>query len=316
MSVVNAVGDAITVTSTTLGPGAGAAYGSIAAGIRAGGYGLWQVASGLILASIGASKQYTMYSKMALLTDAQAKAITEQQERTHRITDEYMIPQLKKAQQHFWGYSQTYGRNVQDLVVECATAACEYTPSVRTNASVIAKSALFVTAARRGGKRTNSLRQGSVCHDQSVRYAMVQGAMTMSDIENYVRYEENRTLRNNQFLWNKLQGASTIAMHSMSLGANMVMGAASGVNGALQNSNQLLSAGNSAVSSQMGALGGQANVFGGLGALGGQMVGSALGSNSAAALAGSPPQSGLGGLGNAGSGQTTFGGIDDGGINS
>lgn len=277
MSAYNVVGDGIQVVDLGLNVAEAATLGSGAAAAEVAGYAIWGVAAGAVLAAIGAKHQYNLYERMGVLAEVQAKAIAEQQLRTNRITDELLVPQLRKSRDFLWGRANTWGKNIWELVVECATARCTYTPPVRNNLAVVSQVAKAVNAAKRSARRSLGSRQVGIACDQTFRLGAMQATLLMGSNEVVRRFEDEKTLQWNTFYWEKMKGAANIAMKIDDIGADMVVGASTQVNSIVQIENQQYALMQNNLQQQFTALGGQASVFGGLGNLGGLITGSIMG---------------------------------------
>jgi hypothetical protein len=255
----------------------GREFGLEAANKYTQGYSLWAAAAGLILAGIGAAKQYEMYGKMGDLAAANQKLVDAQRVRYEKLMDSVFLPNLLKAKENLWGYAMPFAKSITEAVIECATQTCNYTRRKGSSLSAAGKVAASINAARRAFRRSANPRATGVCQDGAVRLAGIQAALLVSEASAASKYEDGLELQWNQFYWNRQLAAAQLAQRIGELGANLAQGAGSQLSNVLGGLGQTLSIGQQGIQQQSAGISGQAGVFGGLGSLGGLVTGNTLG---------------------------------------
>lgn len=261
----------------------GQQLGVEAAKIYTQGYQLWAAAAGLILAGVGAAKQYQMYEKMGDLAAANQKFVDAQRVRYEKLMDSVYLPNLTKAKENLWGSALPYAKSVTEIVVACATKVCEYTRRRTDSLTAAGKVAAAMNAARRTLRRSANPRATGVCADNALRLAGIQASLVVAESAAASRYEDALELQWNQFYWNRQQSAAQLAQRMGELGANLAQGASAQLSNVLGGLNSALSIGQQGVQQQSAGLQGQGAVFGGLGSLGGLIAGNVLGAAQGAA---------------------------------
>jgi hypothetical protein len=254
-----------------------AQFGQQAAVTQGQNYALWSAAAAAILAGIGAAKQYDMYEQMGDLASAQRDLINSQRQRYEKIIDSFYLPQLKQARAYMWGYANSWGRSIQELVAKCGTQACSYVRRIESVDNAVARTAGVIAAARRALRRNTAMRQIGLCGDSEVRIQALQATLVIGNLEVGKRYEDRQELAWTELYWRRMLGAAQIAQNTMQLGANMLVQSGTQLSSALAGQATLLQLGESNLQNQSRALMGQADVFGGFGALGGTLLGNTIG---------------------------------------
>jgi|GEM_PF-5132520 len=287
-------------------------FGLAAATAQTTGYALWGAAAGLILAGIGAAKQYQMYSKMGDLAGAQQKLIESQRVRYEKLMDAIYLPNMKQARENLWSYGMPYAKQITDLVVSCATQACTYVRKKSNTSAGIGRIATVMSAARRTARRSANPRAMGICCDNEARLAAVQAALVVGESLIADRYEDAQELAWNQFYANRMNQGAVLAQRMGELSNFIAQGAAGQMSSAMSGLSGVLQVGQQGLAAQSAALTGQGGVLGGLGSLGGLVAGNLLGGNQAAQLFGnigrSSPTTGLGDLATQFNNIETFGG--------
>jgi hypothetical protein len=275
-------------------------FGQAAATTYTTGYSLWAAAAGLILAGVGAYKQYQMYSQMGDLAASQQKLVDSQRARYEKQMDSIYLPNLKQARENLWSYGLPYAKSITEAVVACATKACEYARR-KTNTTLAAgRVATIMNAARRTARRSMNPRATGVCCDNESRLAAMQAALVVSESIVNDRYEDALELQWNQFYMNRMNLGAQLAQRMGELSSNMAVAAATQLSSVMGGLSQALSVGQQGIQQQGAALQGMGQVFGGLGSIGGILAGNSMGAAAGSQLFGgigrTAPSAGMGNM--------------------
>jgi hypothetical protein len=241
---------------------------------------LWAALPGVIIAALGAYKQYEMYAKMGDLAVAQQKMVDSQRERYEKLMDTVSLPNMVQARANLWGYALPYAKNITSKVVDCATAICNYNRRPTNTSAAAASVARIMSGARRTSRRASNPRATGVCCDNDARLAAVQAQLLASNVMLAERYEDEVEFKHNQFYWSRMLGGGQMAQRMAELSGNLAQGAATQLSSVLGGINTAIELGQGNARLASVGLNGQAGVFGGLGSLGGVLAGNAVGSMS------------------------------------
>ncbi len=237
----------------------------------------WQSVSSALLALVGAYKQYQMYAQMGDLAQAQQKMIDQQKTLTLDAYNTMTKPQFTKASAYLWGYGNTWGKAIVEKVAACGTAYCEYREDGGVYNRVAVQTAAVVNKAKRTGLRTTRIGQVGVCCDNDFRFAALQAGLMVKAIGIAEQFEAQKKFQWTQFYWQRNVSAAQIAQNTISTGANLLVGAGTGIQNALNGMTALAGQAGQTAELGMKSLDKSAGFFGGMAALGGAGVGTLWG---------------------------------------
>jgi len=237
----------------------------------------WQSVSSALLALVGAYKQYQMYAQMGDLAQSQQKMIDQQKTLMLDSYNTMTKPQFTKASAYLWGYGNTWGKAIVEKVAACGTAYCEYREDGGVYNRVAVQTAAIVNKAKRTGLRTTRVGQVGVCCDNDFRFAALQAGLMVKAIGVAEQFEAQKKFQWTQFYWQRNVSAAQIAQNTISTGANLLVGAGTGIQNALNGMTAL--AGQSGQTARLGmdALDASADFFSGMGSFGIAQMGRSAG---------------------------------------
>ena len=235
---------------------------------------------GLAIAAYSAYSASNAADKQSNIASNQAEVAAGQLALSREIFDTITRPQFNRASQYLWGYGTVWGTNIIEQVVRCGLSVCDYTINVDVPNRVIATTAAAVNAARRNGLR--SVRKGQVgaCFDNDFRFAALQAALTVKAVGIAEQFESNKALQWGQFYWARNLNAAQMAHNVIATGANLLVGAGTGIQQALNGMTGITGSTFDAARLSTQAAGNQQSVTSGLGSLAGLLLGGKQGSTS------------------------------------
>ena len=239
----------------------------------------WQGVSSAILALVGAYKQYQMYAQMGDLAEQQKKMIEQQMKLSLDAYNTMTKAQFNKASAYLWGYANTWGKGVIERVVACGTASCEYETDGSVYNRVAVQTAGIVNKAKRFGLRTVKVGQVGVCCDNDFRYAALQAGLMVKAIGVAEQFEAQKKFQWTQFYWQRQMSSAQLAQNAISTGANLLVGAGSSVNSALNGMTAIVGQSGQTAELGMKAASNMGGFFGSIAGLGGAGLGSIWGQN-------------------------------------